>query len=192
MKSNKSKIKVKKSSLVSKPTNQNVHWIAHHYDLIKAFARVVFGIFWLSDGIFKFVFDSSSQLIGAISNSAIGQPSFLQPWFSFWLWLVSLSPHLFRISIGGIEILMGIFLILGFLRKPVYVIGLLFSLSLWAVGEGFGGPYGPGVFDIGTGIIYAMVFLSFILLSVIRPTKDFSLDSIICKHFRNWVKYSEF
>lgn len=185
-----SKTLKKKSKNISNPVTN--HWLYKHYDAVKTVARAIFGVFWLSDGLFKFVFDNSTQLLQATQSSAVGQPGFLKPWFDFWIAVISISPHLFRLLIGGTEIFLGIFLILGFLRKPVYIIGLIFSLLLWSVGEGFGGPYGPGVFDIGTGIIYAMVFLCFIIFSVIRPTKEFSLDSLILRHKHSWAKYCEF
>ena len=38
------------------------------------------------------------------------------------------------------------------------------TLVIWAVPEGLGGPYTAGATDIGTGIIYTLVFILLYLL----------------------------
>ena len=41
----------------------------------------------------------------------------------------------------------------------------MFSLLVWAIAEGFGGPYGSGSTDIGTSIIYALFFVGLLVLA---------------------------
>ena len=45
-------------------------------------------------------------------------------------------------------------------------LGIVFGLLIWGVGEGFGGPYMSGATDIGSAIIYSVVFAA--LLAVPR------------------------
>ncbi len=43
--------------------------------------------------------------------------------------------------------------------------GILLSLGIWSIPEGFGGPYRPGMsMDVGAGLPYAILFA--VLLSV--------------------------
>lgn len=56
------------------------------------------------------------------------------------------------------EVLLGLALILGFMRKVAYIGGMILSLLICAVPEGFNGPYGPTSKDMGTGI-YITLFL---------------------------------
>ena len=46
-----------------------------------------------------------------------------------------------------------------------------------AVGEGFGGPYMSGSTDVGTGIVYALLFIT--LLTFARPPERLSLDRVL-------------
>ena len=73
-----------------------------------------------------------------------------------------------------------------------YLVGMVYSLVLWSVPEGFGGPYGPTSTDIGTAIIYAFVFLALILINTEFGTSKYSLDSILEKRIKWWRKLSEF
>ena len=61
-----------------------------------------------------------------------------------------------------------------------------------SVPEGFGGPYGPGSTDIGTGIIYSFVFLALIMINAISETSKFSLDYFIERRFQLWKRVAEF
>jgi nitrite reductase (NO-forming) len=104
---------------------------------------------------------------------------------------VSSSPAAAYYSIGAIEILLGLVLIVGFLRKPVYIVGILYSLMIWGVAEGFGGPYGPGSTDIGTAVIYAFVFVAMIIAEKSAKFGDYSLDALIIRRWNNWKRLSE-
>jgi hypothetical protein len=39
-------------------------------------------------------------------------------------------------------------LLLGVARRAGYAVGIVYSLLVWGVGEGFGGPYTSGATDI--------------------------------------------
>ena len=61
--------------------------------------------------------------------------------------------------------LIAVALIMGFARKLTYLSAIAFSLLIWATAEGFGGPYTAGASDIGTAIIYAVVFAGLLAIS---------------------------
>jgi hypothetical protein len=61
----------------------------------------------------------------------------------------------------------------------------------WSVPEGFGGPYGPGSTDVGTGIVYALTSLLFLLIIGIFGTSPYSLDYQIEKRFPAWKRVGE-
>src|SRR6059036_126390 len=116
--------------------------------------------------------DSLAQMI---SDAGQGQPSWLQPWFGFWSQTVSANPGFFVTTIGVLELALGFGLLLGFMRKVAYTAGILLSLIIWSVPEGFGGPYGPSSTDIGTGIIYAFVFLLLMIINAVFGPSRWSL-----------------
>jgi uncharacterized membrane protein YphA (DoxX/SURF4 family) len=66
---------------------------------------------------------------------------------------------LFGYLTASIETALAVFLILGALTHLTCVVGFLWSLAIWAIPEGFGGPYKPGEStDVGTALLYAFLF----------------------------------
>jgi hypothetical protein len=57
-----------------------------------------------------------------------------------------------------------------------YAVGAVYALLVWAVGEGFDGPYQSGATDIGTGIVYTMLFLTLLVFSPPARRERRSLD----------------
>jgi hypothetical protein len=77
------------------------------------------------------------------------------------------------------ETAIGVALIVGVARRPVYVIGALYALFVWAVGEGFGGPYALGIStDVGAALIYAFVFAGLFILDSRSDVRILSLQRI--------------
>jgi len=67
------------------------------------------------------------------------------------------------------ESALAIFLIFGIFSNLANIIGILLSLGIWAVPEGFGGPYVPGhSTDIGADFPYAILFAVLLFLSAGR------------------------
>ena len=174
---------------------------ALHYRLDRWFVRnslklsrtfaIVFGLIWGIDGGLKFMGGAVSALPDMISSAAAGQPSWLQPWFSFWASQVSTNPTFWVYLTGVLELALAFALIAGFMRKTAYTGGFMLSLFIWAVPEGFGGPYGPTSTDIGTGIVYAMVFLFLLLLNATHGTNPYTLDAKIEKKAKWWKTFAE-
>ena len=166
------------------------NWIVRNVYWLKSFIRIILGIVWLIDGYLKFqpgLVDSFPDLIKSAS-----QPAWLQPWFNFWYNVTIGNAAPFVYGIGILEVSLGMALVLGVLRKLAYIGGVLLSLLIWAVPEGFGGPYGPGSTDIGTGIVYSFVFLSLIMINAMSGASKYSLDYFIERRLPSWKRVAEF
>jgi len=169
-----------------------------NHPLIKnsgAFARsieIIFGIIWGIDGAFKFMPGFVSVFPQMLQSAAAGQPSWLGGWFLFWSSAIMGNPAVFVYMIGLFELAISFALIFGFMRKIAYGGGIVLSLLIWAVPEGFGGPYGPGSTDIGTGIVYAIVFLLLFALALYNRQGRLTLDAMIGRRVRWWKKVAEF
>ncbi len=121
-----------------------------------------------------------SDVTDLVQGAGQGQPDWLSGWFNFWNGFVSANPTGVLYMVGILELLLGLALIFGLLRRISYVGGMLLSFFIWAVDEGFGGPYGAGSTDIGAAIIYVFVF--FALLIIDSSGRDsYSLDAVIAR-----------
>ena len=167
------------------------NWFLSNLTALKTSMRVVFGIVWFIDGALKFQPGLPDKMADLINSAGQGQPSWLAPWFSFWSQTVGTSPAFFVYLIGVLELALALALIFGFLRKVAYAGGVLLSLVMWSVPEGFGGPYGPGSTDIGTGIIYAFVFILLMVVNATFGPSRFSMDYLLEGRFPAWKKVAE-
>ena len=126
-----------------------------------------------------------------IQQAGVGQPAWLSGWFGFWSALLASNPVPFAYTIIALELLLSLSLIFGVMRKVSYCGGFLLSMSIWAIPEGFGGPYGPGSTDIGPGIIYAFVFVLFMILDATHGPSGWTIDRIIEKRWPKWDSIAE-
>jgi len=167
-------------------------WVVRNVSWLKSFIRIFLGIVWLIDGYLKFspgLVDSFPDLVRSAGD---GQPTWLRPWFNFWSSVTTGNAALFVYTTGVLEVALGVALVLGFMRKIAYLGGIVFSLFIWAIPEGFGGPYGPGSTDIGTGIIYSFVFLSLVIINTISGPSKYSLDFLLERKIPSWKRFAEF
>lgn len=162
------------------------NWFVRRIHQIETILRIVFGVFWAIDGVLKFSPGLASAFPDMIRGAASGQPSWLAGWFYSWASIVSLNPDFFVYSAGIVELFLAFCIIAGFMSKLAYVITFFVSLLIWAVPEGFGGPYGPNSTDIGTGVVYALT--SFLLLTINAHcgASRYSLDRIIENRYARW------
>jgi uncharacterized membrane protein YphA (DoxX/SURF4 family) len=151
-----------------------------------AILRIVFGVIWGIDAAFKWQPAFRAGFLDQIKGAAAGQPSWLNGWFNFWIHLLSHNPNLFAWLVTIIETLVALALIFGVARRVTYLSATVFSLLIWAIAEGFGGPYSPTSTDIGTGIIYAVVFLSLYGLDRLSAKSTWSLDNYITEQLPWW------
>lgn len=167
-------------------------WLVQHSEGLKTAFRVIFGGVWLIDGALKFAPGLVAQFPAMVAQAGRGQPAWLHPWFSFWASQAAAAPAFWVYATGTLELALAFCLILGFLRKVAYAGGIVLSLLIWAVPEGFGGPYGPGATDIGTGIVYAIMFLALITLNAGYGPSRWSLDYYVEERWPRWGAYAEF
>ncbi len=163
---------------------RNAHWL-------KRVLTMVFGIFWGIDGALKFQPGLVALFPSMVSDAAQGQPAWLAPWFSFWATQAQSQAALLVYLTGTLELALAFALIFGFMRKVAYGGGFILSLFIWAVPEGFGGPYGPGATDIGTGIVYALFFLALMLINATYGPSRYTLDHLLEQRWPGWTRVAE-
>jgi thiosulfate dehydrogenase [quinone] large subunit len=155
-----------------------------------AIVRILFGVIWAIDAAFKFEPSIYNNILTISQVADSGEPSWLNPWFNFWFWLMSSNQLLIGILVIIIEVAIAVSLLVGLARRLNYALAAVFSFLIWAVGEGFGGPYVAGKTDINAAIIYVIVFiLLYVVDGVIPPS--WSLDSLLTKRISWWHKISD-
>jgi uncharacterized membrane protein YphA (DoxX/SURF4 family) len=139
-----------------------------------AFLRLAFGLIWAIDAWFKWQPGFLSSFTDQVASARQGQPQGVQSWLSFWVHLVGTNPPFFAYLTAAVETALAAFLILGALTQLTCVVGFLWSLAVWAIPEGFGGPYKPGdSTDVGTALLYALMFA---VLFAVAAGRYYSLD----------------
>jgi nitrite reductase (NO-forming) len=158
----------------------------------KSALRIIFGLVWLIDAYLKWLPGFRSSYLDRLSGWADGQPSWLHGWFTFWINLQQPRVTFFAYLVAVVETLIALALIFGFARKVSYVAAIVFSLLIWSTAEGFGGPYTSGASDIGTAVIYAIVFAALLGFSYYEGTSRFSIDHYLERHVSWWHRLAEF
>jgi uncharacterized membrane protein YphA (DoxX/SURF4 family) len=163
-------------------------WWSRHDSSARITLRIVFGLVWIIDGAMKFIYMVPSNVVDMVQGAGQGQPDWLVGWYSFWTALVSANPAFVLYAVGALELLLGILLVLGLMRKIAYFGGIILSLVIWSIDEGFGGPYGPGSTDIGAAIMYVFVFVALVIIDSSSSPGRYSLDAVIVRKVRIWTK----
>ena len=153
--------------------------------------RISFGIIWLIDAVLKWLPGFRASYMDTIMGQADGQPGWLKGWFVLWIRLQHPQAMFFAYLVAAVETLIAVALIAGFARKLTYIAAAAFSVLIWATAEGFGGPYTSGAADIGTAIIYAVVFAGLLALSYYAGPARFSADYYLEKKISWWWRLAE-
>ena len=162
-----------------------------HAQWPKTAVRVGFGTIWLIDAILKWLPGFRDGYADTIKGAADGQPGWLKPWFNFWINLQEPRATFFAYLVAVVETLIAVALITGFARKLTYGAAIIFSLLIWSTAEGFGGPYTSGASDIGTAIVYALVFAALLAFSYYQGTPRVSVDYYLEKRIGWWHRVAE-
>ncbi len=157
----------------------------------KSAVRVTFGVIWLVDAALKWRPSFRRDFLDFLEEGAKGQPGWLEGWFDFWIDLQMSSPQRWAYLVAVTETLIAVALILGFARKVTYIGGAVFSLLIWSTAEGFGGPYTARSTDVGTSLIYAVVFLSLLAISAQLGPSRYSVDALIERRWPGWARVAE-
>jgi nitrite reductase (NO-forming) len=153
--------------------------------------RTTFGLVWAIDAFFKWQPDFFNNYLSYVTGIVSGQPQWLMPWFNLWVKIITPNPSLFALLTCLAESAIALGLLLGFGRKWVYVLGIVFALAIWSIPEGFGGPYTPGATDVGAGLIYVLVFAALIVMDYVLGRSPYSVDFYLEKRFPVWRKIVE-
>ncbi|HZR43651.1 MAG TPA: DoxX family membrane protein [Ktedonobacteraceae bacterium] len=139
-----------------------------------AFLRIAFGIVWAVAAWLKWQPKFINSFTDTVTGAKDGQPVPVQFWISWWGHLVSANPHFFAYLTATVETVLAAFLIFGILTNLTCVIGIIWSLGIWSIAEGFGGPYKLGSStDVGTALPYAIIFA---ILLAIAAGRYYSVD----------------
>jgi nitrite reductase (NO-forming) len=157
----------------------------------KDWFRITFGLIWVIDAVLKWEPAFRNGYTAMLRSAAQGQPGWLHGWFHFWITLVAPNEGFFAYSTAVIETLIAVAVIFGFARKLTYISAALFSVLIWATGEGFGGPYTSSSTDIGTAVIYAVVFVGLLALNYEAGPSRFSVDYLIEQRVSWWHRIAE-
>jgi nitrite reductase (NO-forming) len=160
--------------------------VRQHSDWPKTALRVGFGLIWFVDAWLKWLPGFRASYMDTIMGQADGQPGWLKPWFNFWINVQHPAPMAFAYSVAVIETLIALALIFGFARKFTYLAAIVFSLLIWSTAEAFGGPYTAGAADIGTAVIYALVFTALLSFSYYQGPARYSLDAWLERRISWW------
>ncbi|MDR3546925.1 MAG: DoxX family protein [Candidatus Pacebacteria bacterium] len=153
-----------------------------------ALLRIAFGVVWAIDAGFKWTPSFINGFTGYLTSALDGQPAWIQDWINMWVHFVSINPHAFAIVVALGESAIAAGLIFGLFTRLALAGGIILALVIWVTAEGFGGPYAAGSTDVGTGIIYVLVFIA---LWLGRSWRSYSLDSLIKRRLRSSSKNSE-
>jgi thiosulfate dehydrogenase (quinone) large subunit len=154
--------------------------------------RLLFGVVWAIDAYLKWQPAFIHGYAANVASAAQGQPDWLRPFFRFWRHLVAHDPRLSAYATAVIETLIALFLIFGFARRTLYILGAFWSLAIWVIPEGFGGSFLAGATDIGTAIMYVVIFaILYSLETLPTDTRAWTLDRLIERRIRWWPTLAE-
>jgi nitrite reductase (NO-forming) len=158
-------------------TETNLPSVAPRYShWPKTALRVGFGTIWLIDAVLKWLPGFRRNYMDTIMGQTDGQPGWTKPWFDFWTTIQHPYATFFAYLVAVLETLIAVALIAGFARKITYLAAIALSLLIWGTAEGFGGPYTSGASDIGTAVIYALVFSALLAFGYYQGPAPYSAD----------------
>lgn len=108
-----------------------------------------------------------------------------------WVRLRSGAPGQVATVTGAVNAALALVLLLGLARRAGYALGAVYTVFIWAAGEGFGGPYKSGATDIGTGIVYALLFTTLLVLAPPARRERLSLDRLLVTRWPWWRVLAE-
>ncbi len=167
------------------------NWFELHAFSISRVMEIVFGLIWGIDAALKFRPEFIYNYSMLIAEGGKMQPQWFSGWFTMWANITSSNPALFAYFIIACESLLALSLILGIARKIGYGLGFIFSLLIWSIPEGLGLTYGPSATNIGSGIIFALVFVFLALISSIYGPNKYTVDFYIEKKLHVWKDIAE-
>jgi hypothetical protein len=125
--------------------------------------QIALGVVWTVDGLLQVQPKMFGQgfVTGILEPAAQGQPGLIAWPLAHLDHLVAASPASFDVVFATVQILIGVGLLVGETVKPALVLSVVWSLGVWAVGEGFGmvftGQAHPLTGAPGAVLLYAVI-----------------------------------
>ena len=166
-------------------------WIVRNRNGFRHALRMLFGLFWGLDAGLNLIPGTVFYFQERMIAAGILQPVWLSGWFAFWLAQANAYGTFDVALVETLEFFLAVALITGLLRKTAYLGGIALSVFIWAIPEGFGGPYDPGTFAIGVGVVYAIGFLFLIALDSYPTSNAYTLDEKIERRWPRWATIAE-
>ncbi|MEM0143807.1 MAG: DoxX family membrane protein [Candidatus Parvarchaeum sp.] len=163
-----------------------------NFGKIPFITRLFLGFIFIADSLLKLIPDSAYLIKENVLSGAYGAWSFVYPWVAFWANFTANNINFFVVFAIVIEFLIGLFLILGFFKRLVYIAGAIYSITIWLTISQFGGPYIAGTLDIGATPFYFLLFLLLIFSEKDFNAYDISVDKAIRKRYSIWSKIASF
>lgn len=151
-----------------------------------AFLRLLFGGILAVDATLQFLPGAPPQLAYLLVVAAGQNQPALSWWFSYWASVIAGDPGLWWYGTGVLMAFLATCLILGVARRLAYVVGFLFSVMLWAIPNGFGGPYAAPNTDIGAGLLYAVLFLILLQVDSVSGSARLAADATLERRWPRW------
>ena len=126
----------------------------------------LFGIVWLIDASLKLTPAFHQNFVPLLAAAGDGRPGWSHWWFQLWFHLGQQHPSLWIGAITVVEFCLAAALLAGVAPRTTYVLGASWSLGVWLVPEGFGYDMMRSGTDIGTSIMYVVVFLTLLAYAV--------------------------
>lgn len=145
--------------------------------------RIAVGAIWGIDAYLKWQPAFLHHVVSYFEVAMAGQPAWLMPWFHGWLSLIRMDPGLVAWSTAVMETLLAAALVLGVFRKMAYWLAAVLSGGIWITAEGFGKPFNAGATDIGSSIIYVLLFIALGYLSRYAGTSEPALDHFLVRRY---------
>ncbi len=151
-----------------------------------AFLRLLVGTVLAVDATLQFLPGASPQVAYLLVVGAGQEQPALSGWFSYWASVIAGDPGFWWYGTGILMACLATCLILGVARRLAYVTGSFFGLLLWAIPNGFGGPYVAPHTDVGAGLLYALLFLFLLQMDSVSGPVRLAGDVMLERRWPKW------
>ncbi len=125
--------------------------------------QIALGCFWLLDGVLQLQpkLFTTAFAHDVLLASAAGQPAVLSGTITHLADLIAVQPALVNALFAGVQILIGIGLLMRETVKPALAVSMAWALGVWVVGEGLGGLLAGSALPLtgapGAALLYAFL-----------------------------------
>jgi nitrite reductase (NO-forming) len=127
-----------------------------------AVVRIVFGVIWAIDAIFKFLpgFVHGQTLTDELGSGSKIHTPVIHQWIQLWLNASQTDPAAFAIGTGVVEVVIAVCLLVGAFSNAVFIGSAIWSFGIWSAAEGFHLPWSKsGITDLGPSVGYIVASL---------------------------------